>query len=1197
MELMNINKFLKDSNLKTFNILFILIFLMITFSCEKKIAYDLDKYEKMVSLRNLGLAYIEEENFTEAINIFKNLIEIAPNEPLGYANLGLAYLNLDENYDLAEPLIKKAIDLDSDNPDLRNLLVLYHELINNDSLALEALKINISKFPNHIPTLYKLFQYYRKNKKGNFNAQNQEYLIKIIQQIPNNIVAQLDYIDNLISDGKTSLALNQTRVVQQILPKLSNDAENFLNVIINELESEKLDKAKISAIIFRNLVKPNKFYQTDIEELKGLIGPLNGSPIVRFRYKPKSNSSIKNNQPYVNFIEFNILDRVNNFNDSIDPVLKNETIPLIISLADFDIDGDIDIFISKWNDAEKKNYHYIFVNEDGLFENLLIKKDSDAVSQNKRILSFDYNNDGYIDILLFKENKIDILKNNGNYQFETKKSIPFNLSNLSDVTFFDFDIEGDLDFLVIKRDQIIGFQNTFDGRFNSLIEIFDNEVDQEENQLITHADFDNDGDIDALIVKQNGRYVLFDNQRGGEFKKVVKNGLVKINQPGNIGNADYNNDGYADIFISSINNGNHFLYKNLENGKFILDQKWEKLKNKIPKINGHDFKFFDFDNDGYKDLVIVGENKSLEQKNGNMLLLHNDQNGSFKDLTTILPPVDKLIKKVEIFDIENDGDLDILIVTKNGKLKVYKNEGGNLKNYFKVRLAGLRTGSGKNNFFGIGSKIEIKSGMLYQSQYMNSSIAHFGLGNNKIVDVMRVTWSNGVPQNNLKLKRNQIILEKQILKGSCPYLFVWNGDSYQFATDVLWPSALGMPLGIMAGEPLYAFPNSTDEYLKIPSNLLKSKNGKYSLKFTTELWETPYLDKVELLVVDHPDSVISYIDETFTPPPFKPLRIFIVEKKFLPVLAKDDNDQDILDRITKLDQIYVSNIKMDQFQGVTKTHDIIINFQNLNTEDSLYLFLNGWLFPTDASINVNLSQTDDLKSIFPFIQVKNKYNQWETVIENIGFPKGKNKTMIIDMTDKFLANNYQVRIRTNMQIYWDQIFMANNSSKANIKLSRLKPISANLHFRGFSKIKKKNYSSPHFPEYSNIDKKKKWRDLVGNYTKYGNTLSLLLDSDNKYVIMNSGDELALEFDELKLPNLKKGWRREFIFYNDGWLKDGDLNTAFGKSVAPLPFHGMSSYPEGALNGYPKEKELLDYQKIYNTRRVDNSTFNKMIKNY
>ena len=173
---------------------------------------------------------------------------------------------------------------------------------------------------------------------------------------------------------------------------------------------------------------------------------------------------------------------------------------------------------------------------------------------------------------------------------------------------------------------------------------------------------------------------------------------------------------------------------------------------------------------------------------------------------------------------------------------------------------------------------------------------------------------------------------------------VWNGDSYQFATDVLWPSALGMPLGIMAGEPLYAFQIQQMNISKIPSNLLKSKNGKYSLKFTTELWETPYLDKVELLVVDHPDSQDYILMRPSRPHHSSLFRIFIVKKKFYRFPAKDDNDKDILERITKLDQFYVSNLKMDQFQGVTKTHDIIIDFQNLNIEDSLYLFLNSYCF-------------------------------------------------------------------------------------------------------------------------------------------------------------------------------------------------------------------------------------------------------------
>ena len=76
-----------------------------------------------------------------------------------------------------------------------------------------------------------------------------------------------------------------------------------------------------------------------------------------------------------------------------------------------------------------------------------------------------------------------------------------------------------------------------------------------------------------------------------------------------------------------------------------------------------------------------------------------------------------------------------------------------------------------------------------------------------------------------------------------------------------------MPLGIMAGEPMFAFPNSTDEYLKIGENNLKIKDGSYFLQFTTELWETPYLDKVKILAIDHPIDVNVEIDETFIPPP------------------------------------------------------------------------------------------------------------------------------------------------------------------------------------------------------------------------------------------------------------------------------------------------------------------------------------------
>ena len=323
---------------------------------------------------------------------------------------------------------------------------------------------------------------------------------------------------------------------------------------------------------------------------------------------------------------------------------------------------------------------------------------------------------------------------------------------------------------------------------------------------------------------------------------------------------------------------------------------------------------------------------------------------------------------------------------------------------------------------------------------------------------------------------------QQILKGSCPYLFGWDGHQYDFITDVLWPSALGMPLGIMAGEPMFAFPNSTDEYLRVPGEKLSMKDGVYSLKFTTELWETPYLDNIKLVAIDHPENMHVYVNETFIPPPYPPSRIYGFTNKHLPIIAKDSQGNDQLQEISSQDDEHIANLHSEMYQGVTELHDIILTFNDLSDSDSLFLFLQGWLFPTDASINVNLSQSTKLNSIFPFLQVPDENGNWTTVVENMGFPKGKNKTMIIDLTDKFITNEYRVRIRTNMQIYWDHIFIANDVSASEFNTTELPPIYADLHYRGFSELEKKDFSSPHIPDYNSITQGQKWRDLVGTYT-------------------------------------------------------------------------------------------------------------------
>jgi hypothetical protein len=227
----------------------------------------------------------------------------------------------------------------------------------------------------------------------------------------------------------------------------------------------------------------------------------------------------------------------------------------------------------------------------------------------------------------------------------------------------------------------------------------------------------------------------------------------------------------------------------------------------------------------------------------------------------------------------------------------------------------------------------------------------------------------------------------------------------------------------------------------------------------------------------------------------------------------------------------------------------------------------------------------------------NKEGKWQTVIKDIGYPMGRDKMVIVDLRNKFLTpDDRRIRIRTTMQIYWDQIFFSTGKTNAPVKSTELKMVSANLDFRGYSESYRKGGPfGPEWVDYYNTSKGQKWRDLTGYYTRYGNVLPLLQEADDEYIICNGGDEVTMDFDAGKLPPLPKGWKRDFLIYSEGWVKDGDLNTAHGQTVAPLPFHAMPSYPYGKNAAYPNDKRHREYQQKYNTRKVTTDDFKNAIR--
>jgi hypothetical protein len=108
---------------------------------------------------------------------------------------------------------------------------------------------------------------------------------------------------------------------------------------------------------------------------------------------------------------------------------------------------------------------------------------------------------------------------------------------------------------------------------------------------------------------------------------------------------------------------------------------------------------------------------------------------------------------------------------------------------------------------------------------------------------------------------------------------------------------------------------------------------------------------------------------------------------------------------------------------------------------------------------------------------------------------------------------------------------------------------------------------------------------------------LLNASDDRYVIFTGGDEVTIDFPALGLPPLRAGWERDYLFYSDGWEKDSDRNTVTGETVGPLPFHGMSSYPYGPDESYPRDPRRQDYLNRYNTRLIGPEDFRAFVKHF
>jgi hypothetical protein len=527
-------------------------------------------------------------------------------------------------------------------------------------------------------------------------------------------------------------------------------------------------------------------------------------------------------------------------------------------------------------------------------------------------------------------------------------------------------------------------------------------------------------------------------------------------------------------------------------------------------------------------------------------------------------------------DFDNDGRIDRASIAADGKIHLAINRSPASPHWIRVRLQGI-----KSLKLAQGAEVEVKAGTVYRKAAYTGVPLLFDTGSAASVDVVRITWPNGLIQNETMQAagRGYTYQEEQRLSGSCPMIWTWNGRAIQFITDVLGVA----PLGASDGEGTY-FPVDHVEYVSIPGDALAPVDGHYDIRVTEELSEVSYLDQIQLLAVDHPAATEIFTNEKFKGPPYPEFRLFGVGRRVYPVSARSfespgDPGRDVLASLLARDQKYPDQFPRSQL-GVAATHTLELDFGKAAPDGRAVLLLNGWVDWADGSTFRAAAQEFKGGLIMPYLEMQDASGQWKTVNQDMGMPSGKPKTIAVEL--RFPSASRKVRIVTNLCVYWDEIFLSEGPSEAQVEPREVPLVSADLHFRGFSRTQiHPERKQPDTFFYDNVSSNSFWNPTAGLYTRYGDVRELLGNVDDRLVILGSGDEIRLQFSPLPPP--PAGWTRDFILKVDGWAKDRDPNTAFSTSVEPLPFHAMSRYPYPAGEYFPDDAEHRRYRQQYNTR--------------
>ncbi|HKY42955.1 MAG TPA: CRTAC1 family protein [Pyrinomonadaceae bacterium] len=503
-----------------------------------------------------------------------------------------------------------------------------------------------------------------------------------------------------------------------------------------------------------------------------------------------------------------------------------------VAFIDYDNDGDLDVYLvnSLTVDLVKskgKTKSHLYRNEgNGKFTEVGEKAGVSDIGWGMGVAVGDYNNDGFEDMYVTCLGPDHLLKNNGNGTFTdvTAKAGVNDPRWSTGASFVDYDHDGDLDLFVsnyvdfdinnlpefgqgktcqyksipvqcgprgLKGAGDSLFRNNGNGTFTDVTkEAGVTDGNGFYGLGVIASDFDEDGFIDIFVANDSTPNYHYRNKGNGTFEEIGFTAGTAVNENGSeqgcmgVTVGDYDHDGKFDLFVTNFADEYNTLYHNDGKNSFTdLSYAAKLAPASLPHV-GWGTKFFDYDNDGWVDLFVANGHvyPQLPAYRQPRLLHRNNRDSTFTDVSAEFGAVlaeNRASRGVAFGDIDNDGDVDLLIADLDGPPQLLRNDGGNANNSILIKTVGV-----KSNRSGIGARVTVVSGDLTQVDEVRSGDSyisqsdlrlHFGLEKRTKIDSIQVRWPSGNIDKITGVGVNRVITikegqgkvdEKEYVKGS-----------------------------------------------------------------------------------------------------------------------------------------------------------------------------------------------------------------------------------------------------------------------------------------------------------------------------------------------------------------------------------------------------------------------------------------------